>query len=42
MTYLVTNSSYLCFYVSCVNVIVEEAVRTAEVRRSSHRKSASL
>ena len=36
------NSSYLCFYVSCVNVIVEEAFRTAKVRRSSHRKSASL
>ena len=36
------NSSYLCFYVSCVNVIVEEAFRTAKVRRSSHHKSASL
>ena len=30
------------FYLSCVNVIVEEAVRTAKVRRSSARKSASL
>ena len=37
-----TNSSYMCFYVSCVNVIVEDAVRTAKVRRSSHRKSTSL
>ena len=29
-------------YVSCVHVIVEEAVRTAKVRRSSHRKNTSL
>ena len=36
------NSSYLCFYVSCINVIGEEAGRIAKVRRSSHRKSASL
>ena len=36
------NSSYLCFYVSCVNVIVEEAFRNAKVQRSSHRKSTSL
>ena len=36
------NSSYLCFCVSCVNVIVEDAVRTVKVRRSSHRKCASI
>ena len=37
------NSNYLCLCVSCVNVIVEDGVRTAKVRcRSSHRKSASL
>ena len=41
-SYQYAYSSYLCFYVSCVNVIVEEAFRTAKVRRSPHRKSASL
>ena len=35
------NPSCLCFYVSCVNVIVEEAFRTTKVRRSSHRKAAN-
>ena len=41
-SYQYAYSSYLCFNVSCVNVIVEEAFRTAKVRRSPHRKSASL
>ena len=36
------DSSYLCFCVSCVNVIVEDAVRTVKVRRRSHRKCASI
>ena len=36
------DSSYLCFCVSCVKVIVEDAVRTVKVRRRSHRKCASI